>query len=244
MFKRFLSLTFAAAITTTLAQAQPSLPAAFHSQIVHSPAGADIYVRSAGHGPVVVLLHGYAETSDSWAPLAKVLVANYTVVVPDLRGIGHSSRPAAGYDKKTEALDIRAVVTTLGYDRTDVVAHDIGNMVAYAYAAQFPDKVNKLVVMDAPLPGIDPWEQVVRQPGVWHFNFYGPEAEQLVQGRERIYFNRIWNSFSGDPTKPDEATREFFTAAYAQPGAMRAGFAQFAPFRRTKKTTRSSSKPN
>jgi pimeloyl-ACP methyl ester carboxylesterase len=211
-------------------QSPPSLPTTFRATTIHSPEGAEIFVRSGGKGPVVVLVHGYAENSDSWGPLAADLMKDHTVVVPDLRGIGHSSKPETGYDKKTQAKDIRAVVTTLGYDRTSVVAHDIGNMVAYAYAAMYPDKVERLVVMDAPIPGIDPWSEILQSPGVWHFNFHGPDAERLVAGRERIYFDRIWNDFTGDPDKPDEATRNFFTATYAQPGGMRAGFAQFTAF--------------
>jgi pimeloyl-ACP methyl ester carboxylesterase len=223
-----------AALSTLLfayaAAAQPSLPSTFKSQTVASPEGADIFVRSAGSGPVVVLLHGYAETSDSWAPLAAELIKSYTVVVPDLRGIGRSSRPAGGYDKKTQAADIRAVVTALGYDRASVVSHDIGIMVAYAYAARYPDKVERLVVMDAPIPGIAPWDEIVRNPALWHFSFRGPDAERLVEGREQIYLERIWNAFSGDPAKPDEATRAYYAAQYAQPGAMRAGFAHFTAF--------------
>jgi pimeloyl-ACP methyl ester carboxylesterase len=218
-----LGLAFAAA-------AQPSLPSTFKSQTIASPEGADIFVRHSGSGPVVVLLHGYAETSDSWGPLAAVLAKRYTVIVPDLRGIGRSSRPAAGYDKKTQAADIRAVVTALGYNRASVVSHDIGIMVAYAYAARYPDKVERLVVMDAPIPGIAPWNDIVRNPALWHFSFHGPDAERLVQGRERIYLDRIWNAFTGDPNQPDEATRAFYAAQYAQPGAMRAGFAQFTAF--------------
>jgi pimeloyl-ACP methyl ester carboxylesterase/uncharacterized RmlC-like cupin family protein len=210
--------------------AQPSLPSTFKAQTVASPEGADIFVRSGGSGPVVVLLHGYAETGDSWGPLAGDLARNYTVVVPDLRGIGRSSRPAGGFDKKTQAADIRAVVLALGYDRTSVVSHDIGIMVAYAYAARYPDKVERLVVMDAPIPGIAPWDDIVRNPALWHFSFHGPDAERLVQGRERIYLDRIWNAFSGDPAKPDEATRSYYAAQYALPGAMRAGFAQFTAF--------------
>jgi len=178
----------------------------------------------------VVLLHGYAETSDSWAPLAVELVKTRTVIVPDLRGIGHSSHPAGGYDKKTQAADIRTVLMALGHDRASVVSHDIGIMVAYAYAARYPDKVERLVVMDAPIPGIAPWDDIVRNPALWHFSFNGPDAERLVQGRERIYLDRIWNAFSGDPRKPDEVTRAYYAAQYAQPGAMRAGFAQFAAF--------------
>jgi pimeloyl-ACP methyl ester carboxylesterase len=218
-------------LLTTVCYAQhPSLPSSFQSKTIHSPEGADIYVRWGGTGPVAVLIHGYAENSDSWAPLAADLMRDHTVVVPDLRGIGRSSKPEGGYDKKTQAKDMRAVVTTLGFDKTVVVAHDIGNMVAYAYSAMYPDKVQRLVVMDAPIPGIEPWNTILLNPGVWHFNFHGPDAERLVAGRERIYFDRIWNDFTGDPSKPDEDTRNFFTATYAQPGGMRAGFAQFTAF--------------
>jgi pimeloyl-ACP methyl ester carboxylesterase len=220
----------AVVLSTQAATAQPELPSAFKSQLIHSPAGADIFVRSAGTGPVVVLIHGYAETSDSWAPLATELVKNYTVVVPDLRGIGRSSRPAGGYDKKTQAADIRAVVTSLGFDHTFVVSHDIGIMVAYAYAALYPDKVERLVVMDAPLPGIAPWDDLIKDHKLWHFSFWGPDEDRLVQGRERIYLDRIWNDFSASPTQPDEATRKFYAAQYAKPGAMHAGFEHFKAF--------------
>jgi pimeloyl-ACP methyl ester carboxylesterase len=229
MIQRFLAITLLA-LGATFSYAQPSLPQSFQAKTIHSPAAADIFVRWGGKGPVVVLIHGYAENSDSWAPLAADLMRDHTVVVPDLRGIGKSSKPEGGYDKKTQAKDIRAVVTGLGYDKTFVVAHDIGNMVAYAYAAMYPDKVERLVVMDAPIPGIEPWNEILLNPGVWHFNFRGPDAERLVAGRERIYFDRIWNDFTGDPSKPDEATRNFFAATYAQPGGMRAGFAQFTAF--------------
>lgn len=230
MIRRFLALTLFTLATAALSHAQPSLPSSFQAKMIHSPEGADIFVRWGGSGPVVLLIHGYAENSDSWAPLAADLMKDHTVVVPDLRGIGKSSRPEGGYDKKTQAKDMRAVVTGLGYNKTFVVAHDIGNMVAYAYASMYPDKVERLVVMDAPIPGIEPWNEILLNPGVWHFNFHGPDAERLVAGRERIYFDRIWNDFTGDPSKPDEATRNFFAATYAQPGGMRAGFAQFTAF--------------
>jgi len=218
------------AVGATFSHGRPSLPSSFQAKTIHSPEAADIFVRWGGKGPVVVLIHGYAENSDSWAPLAADLMKDHAVVVPDLRGIGKSSKPESGYDKKTQAKDIRAVVTELGCDKTFVVAHDIGNMVAYAYAAMYPDKVERLVVMDAPIPGIDPWNEILLNPAVWHFNFHGPDAERLVAGRERIYFDRIWNDFTADPSKPDEATRDFFAATYAQPGGMRAGFAQFTAF--------------
>src|SRR6202171_2449407 len=229
MILRFLAVALFAA-TTVSSQTTPSLPSSFQQSTIYSPEGADIFVRSGGSGPVVVLIHGYAENSDSWAPLAADLMKDHTVVVPDLRRIGKSSKPESGYDEKTQAKDIRAVVTGLGYDKTSVVAHDIGNAVAYAYAAMYPDKVERLVVLDAPIPGIEPWDEILLDPRVWHFNFHGPDAERLVAGRERIYLDRIWNDFTGDPSKPDEATRDFFAATYAQPGGMRAGFAQFAAF--------------
>ena len=250
----FLGMTLLAA-SVGIGQNHPSLPSSFRATTIHSK-GAEIFVRSGGRGPVVVLIHGYAENSDSWASLAADLMKDHTVVVPDLRGIGRSSKPESGYDKKTQAKDMRAVVTGLSYDRTFVVAHDIGNMVAYAYAAMYPDKVKRLVVMDAPIPGIEPWNETEAEcgtgtigtissytcaklkllvnPGVWQFNFqlhgYGPAVERLVAGHERIYFDHIWDDFTGDPSKPDEATRNFFTATYAQPGGMRAGFAQFTTF--------------
>src|SRR3954465_8554665 len=153
MIRHFLALVlFTLGAVST--HAQPSLPSSFHSKTIHSPEGADIFVRWGGTGPVALLIHGYAENSDSWAPLAADLMKDHTVVVPDLRGIGHSSKPASGYDTRIEAKDIRAVVTALGYERWCVIAHDIGNMVAYAYAAMYPDKVARLVRSDAPAPGI------------------------------------------------------------------------------------------
>src|ERR1700745_417055 len=175
-------------ICPAFSHAQPSLPSSFQAKTIHSPAGADIFVRWGGKGPLVVLIHGYAENSDSWAPLAADLMKDHTVVVPDLRGIGKSSKPENGYDKKTQAKDIRAVVTALGYDKTFVVAHDIGNMVAYAYAAIYPDKVERLVVMDAPIPGIEPWKEILLNHAVWHFNFHGPDADTLLAWRGGIRF--------------------------------------------------------
>ena len=224
------AVTVALTVSTRLATAQPSMPPAFKTQTVTTASGADIFVRSGGSGPAALLIHGYGDTGDMWGPLAAELARTHTVIVPDLRGMGRSSIPAAGYDKKTQAADLRAVVTALGHDRAAVVAHDIGNMVAYAYAAQYADKVDRLVVMDAPIPGIDPWDEIIRSPALWHFSFGGPDAERLVQGRERIFLDRFWNEFSADPSKIDEATRAHYTALYARPGAMRAGFAQFAAF--------------
>ncbi len=208
----------------------PALPAGFRAQTIATN-DAEIHVRVGGKGPAVLLLHGYGETGEMWGPLAAALMGNRTVVVPDLRGLGLSSKPASGYDKASQARDdIRVVLQKLGVGRVAVVAHDIGNMVAYAYAAQFPADCEKLAVIDAPLPGVGPWEQILRNPLLWHFNFRGPDAERLVAGRERIYLDRFWNEFSADPGKFGEAAREFYASRYAAPLGMRAGFAQFAAF--------------
>ena len=211
------------------AQVHP-FPASFRTQNIQTD-GAKLHVRVGGQGPAVVLLHGFGDTGDMWAPLAADLARDHTVVVPDLRGMGLSSRPPGGYDKRTQAADIRSVLTTLGIDRAAVVGHDIGTMVAYAYAARYPEKTEKLVVMDAPVPGIPPWDSIVRLPALWHFDFGGPDAERLVAGRERIYLDRFWNEFAGDRTKIDEATRQHYAKLYARPGAMRAAFAQFTSIR-------------
>lgn len=210
-------------------EVQP-FPASFRTQDIQT-AGATIHVRTGGQGPAVVLIHGFGDTGDMWAPLAADLARDHTVVVPDLRGMGLSSHPEGGYDKRTQAADIRSVLTQLGLDRAAIVGHDIGTMVAYAYAARYPDKTEKLAVMDAPVPGIPPWDQIVRNPLLWHFDFGGPDVERLVAGRERIYLDRFWNEFAGDPAKIDKATREHYARLYALPGAMHSAFAQFRSIR-------------
>ncbi|WP_457582013.1 alpha/beta fold hydrolase [Ensifer canadensis] len=211
-----------------LADVQP-YPTTFTTENIATN-GTTLHVRVGGSGPTVVLLHGYGETGDMWVPLAAELVRDHRVIVPDLRGMGLSDKPATGYDKKTEAQDIAGVLDALKADKVDVVAHDIGNMVGYAFAAQYPARTTKLVLMDAPLPGVGPWEEILKNPLLWHFRFGGPDMERLVAGRERIYLDRFWNEFSADPKKWNEASREHYAQLYAQPGAMRAGFAQFAAF--------------
>jgi pimeloyl-ACP methyl ester carboxylesterase len=213
---------------TALAAIQP-FPASFGTENVITN-GTQIYVRVGGAGPAVLLLHGFGETGDMWAPLAAELVRDHFVIVPDLRGLGLSSRPAGGYDKKTQAEDVAGVLDSLKIDKVDLVTHDIGNMVGYAFAAQHPERVRKLVVIDAPLPGIGPWDDIVRSRALWHFSFYGPDAERLVKGRERIYLDRFWNEFSADPKKFDEASRKHYAKLYAAAGAMHAGFEQFKAF--------------
>jgi pimeloyl-ACP methyl ester carboxylesterase len=192
--------------------------------------GTSIYVRSGGTGPAVLLLHGYGETGDMWVPIAVDLARDHTVVVPDLRGMGLSSKPAGGFDKKTQAGDMAGVLDELKIDRADLVTHDIGNMVGYAFAAQYPARVPRFVLIDAPLPGVGPWEEILKNPLLWHFRFGGPDMERLVAGRERIYLDRFWNEFSANPARFSEAARIHYSKLYAMPGAMHSGFMQFAAF--------------
>jgi pimeloyl-ACP methyl ester carboxylesterase len=192
--------------------------------------GTTLHVRVGGSGPAVVLLHGFADTGDMWAPLAAVLVKDHTVIVPDLRGMGLSAHPDTGYTKKNEALDIAGVMDALKIEKADLVTHDIGNMVGYALVAQFPARITKWAVIDAPLPGIGPWDEILKSPMLWHFNFRGPDMERLVKGRERIYLDRFYNELSDDPKKIDEATRQHYAKLYARPHAMHDAFEQFAAF--------------
>ncbi|RZL36013.1 MAG: alpha/beta hydrolase [Rubrivivax sp.] len=192
--------------------------------------GATLHVRIGGRGEAVVLLHGFGETGDMWAPLAQELARSFKVIVPDLRGMGLSSRPPGGYDKKTQARELAAVLDALGVRSTALVTHDIGNMVGYAFAAQFPGRVTRFALIDAPLPGIGPWDEIARRHAVWHWSFWGADAERLVAGRERIYLDRFWNELAGPGNRYPEAWREHYAALYARPGAMHAAFEQFKAF--------------
>lgn len=191
------------------------------------------YVRTGGAGPAVVLLHGFGDTGDMWQPLAEPLANDHRVIVPDLRGMGLSSHPAGGYEKTSQARDLAALLDQLSVRSVTLVTHDIGNMVGYAFAAQFPDRVTRWVVMDAPLPGLGTWEKQLVNPLVWHFNFRGPDVERLVAGRERILLDRFYNELSATPSAIDEPTRSHYAALYARPGAIHDAFSgQFAAFAR------------
>jgi pimeloyl-ACP methyl ester carboxylesterase len=195
-----------------------------------------LYYTTGGHGPSLILLHGYAETSRMWNPILPVLGEKFTVIAPDLPGIGSSEIPANGMDMKTAAIRIHALARSLGIEKARVVGHDIGLMVAYAYAAQFPAEVEKLVVMDAFLPGVGDWGAVYNNPAIWHFRFNGPTPEALVRGRERLYFEYFWNDLAADKTRSlPEADRKAYTAAYSRPGRMRAGWAYFVSFQQAAK---------
>lgn len=217
------------ALASTAHAEMPAFPASFRTQEIAAN-GTTIHVRVGGQGPAVVLLHGYGETGDMWAPMAADLARDHTVVVPDLRGMGLSTKPAGGYDKKTQGNDVVGVLDALKIDKADVVAHDIGNMVAYSFAVQNQKRVTRLVLIDAPVPGIGPWDEILKNPLLWHFRFGGPDMERLVAGRERIYLDRFWNEFSANPANFTEDARVHYAALYARPGAMHAGFSQFAAF--------------
>lgn len=226
-FASVAALLFAA--SPAAAQDPAPFPASFHAETVQA-GDAAIHVRVGGKGPAVVLLHGYGETGDMWGPMAADLVRDHTVIVPDLRGLGLSSKPAGGFDKKTQAGDVAAVLDKLGVEKADIVAHDIGNMVGFAFAAQHPQRTRSLALIDAPLPGVGPWDEILKMPLLWHFRFGGPDMERLVAGRERIYLDRFWNEFSANPALFTEASRQHYAKLYAMPGAMHSGFAQFAAF--------------
>ncbi len=211
-----------------LAAVQP-FPRDFRTQMIDTN-GTKLFVRVGGTGPAVVMLHGFGDTGDMWAPIAAKLVKDHWVIVPDLRGMGLSAHPDTGYTKKNQAADIAGVLDQLKVAKADLVTHDIGNMVGYAFAAQYPSRVTRWVVIDAPLPGIGDWDNIVRSPLLWHFNFRGPDVERLVAGRERIYLDRFWNELSANPKAIDEATRRHYAALYARPHAMHDAFEQFGAF--------------
>ncbi len=196
--------------------------------------GVKIHYLTAGSGPTVILLHGYTQTSRMWRPIIPLLAAKFTVIAPDLPGIGDSEIPKDGLDMKTSAIRIHALAKSLGVMKARVVGHDIGLMVAYAYAAMYPSEVEKLVLMDAFLPGVAGWEPYYNNPDLWHFRFHGSTPEALVQGREKTYFAYFWNDLAADKARSlPLADRQAYVAAYSRPGRMRAGWAYFAAWPQT-----------
>ena len=228
MLRYSINLLVAFLIATPAFAVEP-FPSGFHTQEINTN-GTTLHVRIGGQGAAVVMLHGFGDTGDMWAPAAAALVKTHTVVVPDLRGMGLSTHPEQGYTKNNQAVDIAGVMDALKISSADLVTHDIGNMVGYALAAQYPSRITKWVVIDAPLPGIGNWEEIKQSPLLWHFNFRGPDEERLVAGRERIYLDRFYNELSADPKKIDEATRQHYAALYARPHAMHDAFEQFGAF--------------
>lgn len=230
MKKNLLSIALAAALSVAAVH-----PASAHGVAITTANaevnGVKLHYRIAGKGEAIVLLHGFSENGAMWNPVIDELAKNHTVIIPDLRGAGDSGKPEGGYDKKTMAQDVHALLASLGIKNTVMVGHDIGLMVAYAYAAQYPQETRKLVLMDAFLPGIGNWKDMWLLRDLWHFHFYGETPLKLVAGRERIYLEHFWNDFAADRQHSlPEAARRQYAAAYAQPGAVRAGFAWFKAF--------------
>ena len=222
------SLTMAAAIIPPADAAEKKSAIESRTAEVN---GIKLHYLFAGKGDPVILLHGYAQNSHMWRPLIPELAKTHTVIAPDLRGFGASAKPESGYDKKSMAQDIHALSESLGFKRVGVAGHDIGLMVAYAYAAQYPDEVARIALLDAFLPGVGDTTGVFLLRDLWHFNFFGEVPLKLVAGRERIYFEHFWNDFAADPKKSvSEADRRVYAKAYAKPGAMRAGFEVFRAF--------------
>jgi pimeloyl-ACP methyl ester carboxylesterase len=236
--RAFAALLFAALFVFILS---PSIAAGQATQKVIASRdaeidGAKLHYMTAGSGTPLILLHGYAETSLMWKPIIPLLAERFTVIAPDLPGIGDSDIPANGLDMKSAAIRIHDLAKSLGVQKAEVVGHDIGLMVAYAYAAQFPAEVTKLVLMDAFLPGVAGWEAIYNDPNIWHFRFNGPTPEALVKGREQTYFAYFWNDLAVDKTRsiPEEA-RKAYIAAYSRPGRMHAGWAYFVSFQQAAK---------
>jgi pimeloyl-ACP methyl ester carboxylesterase len=229
MHRLLIAIGLLMALAGSAAAGVEPFPANFRTQEIATN-GTTLYVRVGGQGPAIVLLHGFADTGDMWAPLATALAKEHTVIVPDLRGMGLSAHPDTGYTKRSQGNDVAGVLDALKIEKADLVTHDIGNMVGYAFAVQYPARVVRWVAMDAPLPGIGDWDTISRDPRLWHFNFRGPDVERLVKGRERIYLDRFYNELSANPAAIDEATREHYAALYARPHAMHDAFEQFGAF--------------
>lgn len=230
MLRNLMAAAAALAFASQAAATVRPYPPGFETRDIDVGGGVTIHTVVGGKGPAVLMIHGFGDTSDMWAPLAAVLAKDHTVIAPDLRGFGKSTLTDQGLEKKNEAQDMEKVLRALGVAKVDLVTHDIGNMVGYAFAAQYPDQVQRWVVMDAPLPGIGHWEDQLKNPKAWHFNFHGPDEERLVAGRERIYLDRFWNELSADPARIDEATRQHYAAIYTRPGAIHSAFQTFAAF--------------
>src|SRR5258706_16430764 len=193
--------------------------------------GISMHYLAAGKGDPVILMHGYAQNSHMWRPTMRELAKTHLVVAPDLRGFGDTTKAESGYDKKSMAVDVHELAKKLGIGKAGIAGHDIGLMVAYAYAAQFPDDVTRVALLDAFIPGVGDTTNLFLLKDLWHFHFYGPTPLALVAGRERTYFEHFWNDFAADGKKSvSEADRQFYAKKYALPGAMKSGMEVFRNF--------------
>ncbi|MBD2562159.1 alpha/beta hydrolase [Nostoc linckia FACHB-391] len=194
--------------------------------------GVRLHYVMGGQGDPLVLLHGWTQTSYAWNRIMPALAERYTVIAPDTRGLGDSSKPDSGYDKRTMAEDIYQLVQHLGFDDISLVGHDIGGQIAYAYANAYSEDVNHLAILEVPIPGLEGWENVSSEQSAWHFQFHAvpdlPEA--LVTGRERIYFSHFYENYAYDPTAITEADINEYLRTYSNPDALHAGFEYYRAF--------------
>jgi pimeloyl-ACP methyl ester carboxylesterase len=190
--------------------------------------GIQLHYVIGGHGDHVVLLHGWPETWYAWHRVMPALAKNYTVVAPDLRGLGDSSKPTTGYDGKTVAEDIHQLVTQLGFKTIFLVGHDIGTQVAYSYAAAHPADVKRLAVMELTIPGFAP---AGRMPLWWAIFHQTPDIpEALVQGKEMMYLSWFFHNLAYNPAAITQADINEYVSHYSAPGAMHAGFEHYRAF--------------
>jgi pimeloyl-ACP methyl ester carboxylesterase len=207
--------------------------------------GTKLHYLAAGKGKPVLLLHGYAQTSHMWRPLIAELASTHTVIAPDLRGFGQSAKPEGGYTKKSLAQDVHALMASLGHQRYGLAGHDIGLMVAYALAAQYPAEVERIALMDAFLPGVGDWTTVWLLRDLWHFHFHGKTPLALVDARERIYFEHFWNDFAADPTnRSPKPIARFTPPPTHSPAACGRASRCSAPSSRTPRTLQPSPRPS
>lgn len=204
------------------------------------------YLLARGGPQTVVLLHGWGTTSYMWRYVMPQLVARgYTVIAPDLRGLGDTAKPATGYEKASIAEDIRKLLGNLRLGpNVNLVGHDMGGMVVYAYAAQHPEDVKTLAILDVPLPGIEPWDELVQGARTWHFRFHSVRdvPEMLIAGREREYLKWFHNTEGVNTRAFDTEADEVYGRSYAQPGALRAGFEYYRAFPKDVEINRSFAK--
>jgi pimeloyl-ACP methyl ester carboxylesterase len=190
--------------------------------------GIQLHYVIGGQGDPVVLLHGWPQTWYEWRHVMPALAKNYTVIVPDLRGLGDSSKPVTGYDGKTVAEDIHQLVTQLGFKKIFLVGHNIGTQVAYSYAVAHPTEVKRLAVMDFTIPGFAP---AGRMPIWWPLFHQTPDIpEALVQGKEMMYLSWFYRNLAYNPAAIMQADINEFVSHYSAPGGMRAGFEYYRAF--------------
>ena len=190
------------------------------------------YLQAGTGATAIVLLHGWPQSSYEWRRVMPLLADRYTVIAPDLPGVGGTSASGDDFAKATLARDIRGLVTKLGLKHIVLVGHDIGGMVAYAYARLYPGDLAGVAILDVPVPGVAPWEMVKTIPQAWHFGFHQqqPLAEQLVSDRQAIYFRYFIDSHADNPAAIADTDVAAYAAAYGSAQSLHAGFGFYRAF--------------